>query len=51
MKKLIGAAVIAFVLFFVLTQPTNAADAVRSGIAIVGDAFDSLLTFVTALLR
>ena len=51
MKKLLGAAVIAFVLFFVLTQPTVAADAVKSGVGIVGDAADSLVTFATALFR
>jgi hypothetical protein len=51
MKKLLSAAAVAFVLFYVLTQPNSAADAVRAGLAIVGDAADSLVTFVTALFR
>jgi hypothetical protein len=51
MKKLLGVAVIAFALFYLLTQPQSAADAVRSAVAIVGDAFDALITFVTALFR
>jgi hypothetical protein len=49
MKKLLGVAAIAFALFYVLTQPTAAADAVRNGISIVGDAFDALVAFATAL--
>ena len=49
MKKLLGVAAIAFALFYVVTQPQAAADAVRGAIGIVGDAFDALVTFVTAL--
>jgi hypothetical protein len=51
MKKLLGVAAVAFALFYLLTQPQAAADAVRGGIAIVGDAFDALITFITALFQ
>jgi hypothetical protein len=51
MKKLLGVAVIAFALFYLLTQPQAAAEAVRGGIGVVGDAFNALVTFITALLR
>jgi hypothetical protein len=51
MKKLLSVAVVAFALFYLLTQPQHAAEAVRGGIAVVGDAFNALITFVTALFR
>ena len=49
MRKLLGVAAIAFALFYVLTQPQGAADAVRGAVGIVGDAFDALVAFATAL--
>jgi hypothetical protein len=49
MKKLLGVVAVAFALFYLLTQPQAAADAVRGSIAVVGDAFDALTTFITAL--
>jgi hypothetical protein len=51
MKKLLGVAAIAFALFYLLTQPQAAADAVRGAIGVIGDAFNALVTFVSALLR
>jgi hypothetical protein len=51
MKKLLGVVAIAFALFYLLTQPQAAADAVRGGVGVVGDAFDALTAFVTALFR
>ena len=51
MKKLLGVAAIAFALFFLLTQPQTAADAVRGGVSVVAGAFNALITFVTALFR
>ena len=49
MKKLLGVAAVAFALFYLLTQPQAAADAVRGGMSVVADAFDALITFITAL--
>jgi uncharacterized membrane protein len=51
MKKLLGIVAIAFALFYLLTQPAAAADAVRNAVAIVGNAFDALTTFFTRLVR
>lgn len=51
MKKLLGVAAIAFALFFLLTQPQTAADAVRGAVSVVAGAFNALITFVTALFR
>ena len=49
MKKLLGVAAVAFALFYLLTQPQAAADVVRGGVSVVGDAFNSLITVLTAL--
>jgi hypothetical protein len=49
MKKLMGGVLIAFLLFYLLTQPENAADAVKGAGAVVGDAFNAAITFLTAL--
>ena len=49
LKKLLGVVAIAFAVFYMMTQPNEAADAVRGALSIVGDAFDSFVTFVTAL--
>jgi hypothetical protein len=51
MRKLLGVAAIAFALFYLLSQPQSAADVVRGGVGVVGDAFDALTTFITALFR
>jgi hypothetical protein len=49
LKKLLGVVAIAFAVFYMMTQPNEAADAVRGAVSIVGDAFESFVTFVTAL--
>jgi hypothetical protein len=51
MKKVLGIVVIAFAVFFVLTQPQAAADVVKGAGAVVGDAFNSFISFITALFR
>lgn len=47
-KVVIGIAVL-FVLFYVLTQPAGAADAVRGALDALFVAFDSVIEFVSAL--
>jgi hypothetical protein len=49
LKKLLSVVAIAFAVFYMMTQPNEAADAVRGALSIVGDAFESFVTFVTAL--
>ncbi len=49
MKKLLGIVVIAFALFFLLTQPQNAADAVKGAGGVVEDAFNAAISFISAL--
>ena len=51
MKKVLGALAIAFALFYLLTQPQAAADAVRGAGGVVGDLFNAIAAFVTALFR
>jgi len=51
MKKVLGALVVAFALFYMLTQPQAAAEAVRGAIGVVGDAFTATITFITALIQ
>ncbi|MEU4293907.1 hypothetical protein AB0E63_37295 [Kribbella sp. NPDC026596] len=48
-KKLLIWSVIAFAAFYLFTQPANAADAVGGAFSAVGDAFQSVITFLTAL--
>ena len=51
MKKLMGGVVVAFALFYLLTQPQSAAEVVRGAGNVVGDAFNALIAFITALFR
>jgi len=51
MKRLVTVVVIAFAVFYMMSQPTNAAEAVRGAVAVVGDIFDSFVRFITALLK
>jgi hypothetical protein len=51
MKKVLGIAVIAFVLFFLLTQPQNAAQVVKGGGGVVVDTFNAFITFINALFK
>ncbi|PRX99522.1 hypothetical protein [Allonocardiopsis opalescens] len=48
-KKYLGWAGIAFVVFFLITQPVAAADFVGNVFAGLGSAAESLSTFVNAL--
>jgi hypothetical protein len=49
MKKLLGGVVIAFALFYLLTQPQSAAEVVKGAGGVVGDAFNATITFINAL--
>jgi hypothetical protein len=51
MKRLMGVVLIAFALYYLLTQPQAAADAVRGAGGVVGDAFNAAITFLTALVK
>jgi hypothetical protein len=51
MKKLVGLLVIAFVVFYVFNDPKASADVVRNGVGVVGNAFDAVAAFLTALFR
>jgi uncharacterized membrane protein len=48
-KKLLIWLLIAFAAFYLFTQPENAADAVGGAFSAVGDAFGSMITFLSAL--
>ncbi|MDX6258905.1 MAG: hypothetical protein QOH84_593 [Kribbellaceae bacterium] len=48
-KKLLIWLVIAFAAFYLFTQPENAANAVGGAFSAVGDAFGSMITFLSAL--
>ena len=49
MKKLLAAVIVVFVAFYLFTRPQESADVVHSALDLVGTAFDSLITFLTAL--
>jgi hypothetical protein len=51
MKKLLGGVLIAFALFYLLTQPQSAAEVVRGAGGVVGEAFDAIITFIGAIFR
>jgi hypothetical protein len=51
MQKVLVGLVIAFAAFYLLTQPEGAADAVKGAAAAVGNGFESLIAFITALFR
>lgn len=48
-KKLLIWSVIAFAAFYLFTQPANAAAAVGGAFSAIGTAFDSVITFLSAL--
>ena len=48
-KKGLVLLVIAFAAFYLLTQPIGAADAVKGAAVAVGDAFEAVIRFITAL--
>jgi type II secretory pathway component PulF len=47
--KVIGALVVAFLIYFVLTKPQEAAEGVNAGADKMGDGASSLGTFIGAL--
>ena len=49
MKKLVIAVAVAFVAFYLFTRPQESADVVHSALDLVTNAFDSVITFLTAL--
>jgi hypothetical protein len=49
MQKLVVGLVVAFGLFYLLSQPQGAADAVRGAGTAVGVAFGNVIEFLTAL--
>lgn len=49
MKKLVVGVLIAFALFYLLTQPANAAEVVKGAGSVLQDAFNALIKFITAL--
>ncbi len=51
MKKLLGVLAVAFVVLYVLNQPHAAAHNVRGVLALVGGAFNALITFVNTLFK
>ena len=48
-KRTVGLLVLAFAVFYLLTQPQAAADAVRGAASAVASAFDAIIRFVGAL--
>jgi hypothetical protein len=48
-KKLVGVVVAAFVVFYLFSEPKHAADVVKSAVALVGEGFDAIVTFLSAL--
>jgi hypothetical protein len=49
LKRFLGIVAVAVVLFFVITNPTGAADVVQSIVAIIGSALSSIATFFRSL--
>ena len=49
MRKLLIGLAVAFALFYLFSQPHNAATAVRGAASAVGVAFNNLIEFVSAL--
>ncbi len=48
-KKVLTFLAIAFAAYYLLTEPTNAANAVSGALSAVADGFDSIITFFTEL--
>jgi hypothetical protein len=48
-KKVLTILAIAFAAYYLITEPSGAADAVSGAGAAVGDAFESVITFFTEL--
>ena len=50
-KKALLALALAFVIYYLVTEPVGAADAVRNAASAVGTAFESIVAFFSRLLR
>ncbi len=48
-KKVLLTLALAFVLYYLVTEPVGAADAVKGAVSAIGDAFASLLAFFSRL--
>lgn len=48
-KKLIGLALIAFVIFYILTFPEDSSNIIRSTVDALGSAADNFATFVKSI--
>jgi hypothetical protein len=49
LRRIVGFLVLALIIFFIVTQPESAADAVRAIAATLKDAAESITTFFTEL--
>ncbi len=49
MKKIVGWLAIALVAFYLITNPADAAGAVRGIGSFIGDAFQSIIAFLTSV--
>jgi len=49
MKKLAAGLVVAFALFYLLTQPANAAELAKGAGDVLREAFNALIKFITTL--
>ncbi len=50
-KKVFWFLALAFVVYYLVTEPVGAADAVKGAVSAVGDAFQSLTAFFVRLFR
>lgn len=48
-KKVFLALALAFVIYYLVTEPVGAADAVKGAVSAIGDAFTSLVSFFRRL--
>ena len=49
MKKIVIAVAVAFVAWYLFTEPQKSADVVHSALSLMTNAFDAVITFLTAL--
>lgn len=49
LRKVLLGLVIAFVVYYLVSEPVNAADAVRGAVSAVGGAFESIVAFFSRL--
>ncbi len=51
MRKVLVVVVVAFAAFYLFTEPQASADVVRNAVGVLGDAFQAIVSFLTALFR